>query len=129
MTEEQDHKSIKEILCKGSNHKAPFDMRDRVLVAWKSQESAISPYKPIIPRWFWWIPGIVLVGIYAYGFLSNSGGQMNSKWSNYLDPLMENLSTSIANLQLIVLPCIAVILLLILINATVMTSRFRKLSF
>jgi len=81
MKDEESQKSFKNILSKSTVHKAPADISQRVLEAWKTHEAILTPAPPIIPTRVWWglLTAIAALTIYTIA----DSNPKSDKWTEY----------------------------------------------
>jgi hypothetical protein len=122
MKDEEIHKSINQILSKGTVHKAPADMSQRVLKAWKAQEATLAPAPPIIPAWVWWsvVSGVVALTVWVINDRNTTGTQIPNGYLSWLKFDIEPLLPEPNPVLLMSLMAVAV---MILINVVLVKKK------
>ena len=120
MKENLDEKLIREMLQKGTEMKAPEDLRSQILQRWQFEEERMPSIEPVLPRLTWWILGCFFAGLFIWGFSKMSLSGVNSKLAILSEQVLENLEYSIVGFEGIVVPSVAVLVLMVLINTVLL---------
>ena len=127
MNKETDRRIVKNLLAKGTDHKAPHDMSDRVWSALNIQENKVQVYRPLIPSWIWIMIGVVVFGVLILASTSPSTSSGRLNWQEYLQPLAGYLDQSLYNISLIAFSSLMVLVIILLFNSLLIQTRYKKL--
>ena len=123
MKKNLDEILIKEILQKGTEMTAPIDLSSRIIARWQLEEECIPFYIPVLPRLTWWILAFFFAGLFIWGFSKMSFSGVNTEVAILMEQIIENLEYSIVSNEGVVFPTIAVLVIMVLINAFLLKFR------
>jgi hypothetical protein len=132
MREKNDFIKIQGILSKGTAYKAPQNLSNQVLTAWKLKELKPQTVRPLIPFWFWGCLFIFFLLIFMVYYFSGSPIESTSRLSvmtSSMAPILDKMYSGFQDLQIIIYPSVIAIAVMIGINIHLMSSQYRKLNF
>ena len=124
MQEDREHQVIKKLLSR-TEMKAPADMADRVLSTLNKAAEAKSSYRPLIPSWFWFIGGTIVICLLVLVFTQSSADSTNF-FSPYLDRASELFSNASFEMSSIQTYSIAAFGIMLYISTILVNSRSRS---
>ena len=127
MIKDNDRHLVKKLMTKGTTHKAPQNMSDRVWSTMNNATEKVMIYRPLIPTWVWMIVGVVVIGV-LFMVASSPDTHSNSlNWQAYLQPITGYLDQSLQNLTLIAFSSLTLLVMVIYINSFLVNSYYKKL--
>ena len=127
MEENKENKIIQNILSQASEIKAPYDMSERVLSAWKTQSSKTQTYGPLIPVWFWFVLGVFFVGMIGWVFSSASITSGPSITQSLLNKGVEYLQLDLLSLNPVMITALGVFGIMLFINSFLLNIQYHHL--
>ncbi|NNK80692.1 MAG: hypothetical protein HKO93_04265 [Flavobacteriales bacterium] len=118
---EESRETIEKILSNASPIKAPRDLSQDVLKAWRA-ESKVLEIKPLLPRWFWVLLAF-LVGALALWVVSPRGAVVSD--TSLFDKLPDIATYIRLDLSPVIMISILAMALMIGLNAFLHSRRLR----
>ncbi len=122
MKNEETHKHLRNILLKGTEHKAPAGMSEQVLKAWKARETIASMQHPLLPTWLWW--GILcLIAALVFWALSNNQQGSSSAIGEYLSRITFSFKIPLPAPSPVLFMALAAICAMLLVNIAILRKK------
>ena len=128
MIKDNDRHLVKNVMSKGTIHKAPQNMTDRVWSSLINESEKVRTYQPLIPTWVWMIVGIVVIGVLFMVGTSPDTHSNSLNWQAYLQPITGYLDQSLQNLTLIAFSSLTLLIMVIYFNSLLINSYYKNLS-
>ncbi len=126
---EENKESIRKILEKASSHETPSDMANRVLSAWKKEQTVTKAIPPLISRPVWALIIISVLGSFYWVFRNSNGASPRTPVGEFMQGLDFGLSLDAFQIQPVMLLSITALAVMIGINVLIMTGGWRTRHF